>query len=232
MIFTVRRKREARKYLQDRVGVKLGHTGPRCSIPGTHTGTHPCLAPTGTGTPAPSAAPGRVSPLAVGVEAPPGPEEGGGVQSPVGTALHGPAAAAGPGPRPQPRSAPLPLPRPRRRARLSGRRPRPGGGPAGVAGRSLPLPGAHPIFVPPGSHRGVFGHGLWQHGAQPSRWAGAARPPASGEPCAACKQPLKFQTYPNEGRRAGRKYEVSEKWWNLDGGRMSFLNLVTLLRGL
>lgn len=39
MTFMVRRKRGARNHLQDLVGVKLGHFGPMCSTPDTHTRT-------------------------------------------------------------------------------------------------------------------------------------------------------------------------------------------------
>lgn len=241
----VRRKRGARKHLQDFVGVKLGHVGkhpapraasqhPHCTHPHPVPDGHParrtrlptaradpCTAPTGTGTHASlSGLPPMLSPLAVGVEAPPGTEEGGGVQAPLGAALHGAAAC----PRPSrslggAASAPAPPPAPAFRAAAPPRgRPRGGrGGKSLLCPCSSHRPPPRPGLAPSGVDRGCGRTELSRRGGleQPDPAALAA----SEEPCAPCKRPLKFQTSPNEGRSAGGKREASEEWWSLGRGK-------------
>lgn len=221
--------------------VKLGHVGPMCSIPGTHTnthtqreghplanthshthpeghthslrgtphihslkgthtpthplrGTHPCPdracpAPSGPGPHTPSAGSPHASPLAVGVEAPPGPEEGGGVQAPVGAALHG--AAADPGPCPPSLSgtacAPAPPPGPAFRA-AAPPRGRPHGG---RRGKSPPSRGsshrAAPILLGCAQPQVVAGRGsAVEARARSPRFGGA-------EQCAARKHLESFK---------------------------------------
>lgn len=121
-----------------------GHPARRTRLPTARA--DPCTAPTGTGTHAPlsrlppccphlpSASKRRQAPRKAAASRRP--------SAPLSMVLlpaRGPHAP----------SAAQPLPRPRRRPRLSGRRPRPGGGPAGVAGGSLSFAGARPIDLPP-----------------------------------------------------------------------------------
>lgn len=193
----VRRKRWARKHLQDLADVSLDTSAPHAA---SQTPTPLPLhgqSPAGTHAPL-SRLPPRLAPLAVGVEAPPGPEEGGGVQAPVGAALHGAAAAAsaaGPAPASPSlgggASAPAPPPGPAFRAAAPPR----GRPPGGHRGEVSPFPGpVTPTSRPPGPARLCSGCGRTELGR--SRWAGAApaRSPRFGR--AACKRPLKFQTRP------------------------------------